>query len=64
MRHRLLAVTLLLLWASNLCFADYELVGTLYPLRWGQQEGSADMVTPANVLGQPPLREDGEPLRL
>ena len=61
MRHRLLAVTLLLLWASNLCFADYELVGTLYPLRWGQQEGSADMVTPANVLGQPLCVRMGSP---
>lgn len=50
---RLVAVTLLLILASNLCLADYELTGTLYPLRWGQQEGSADLVTPANALGNP-----------
>ncbi len=53
MHKRLLSVTLLLVLASNVCLGQYLLTGTLYPLRYGQQEGSADLVTPANTLGQP-----------
>jgi hypothetical protein len=53
MCKRLLGVTLLLVLASNLCWAQYRFRGTFYPLRWGQTEGSQDLITPVNALWNP-----------
>ncbi len=53
MCKRLWGVTLLLVLASNLCWAQYRFDGTFYPLRWGQTEGSEDLITPVNALGNP-----------
>jgi hypothetical protein len=59
MMKRLLMVTLLITLASNLCMAqqpayEFPLSGSqLYRLRWGLQEGSADLVPFPPVLGQP-----------
>lgn len=53
MWKRLWGVTLLLVLASNLCWAQYRFNGTFYQLRWGQTEGSEDLITPVNALGNP-----------
>jgi hypothetical protein len=53
MLKRLWGVTLLLVLASNLCWAQYRFNGTFYQLRWGQTEGSQDLITPVNALGNP-----------
>jgi hypothetical protein len=50
MCKRLLDVTLLLVLASNLCWAQYRFHGTFYPLRWGQFD-DAVLVRQLYVLG-------------
>jgi len=67
---RLLTVTLLIALASNLCLAqqpayEFPLSGSqMYRLRWGQQEGSADLVPFPPVLGQPICAQKGSTLQL
>jgi len=67
---RLLMVTLLIALASNLCMAqqpayEFPLSGSqLYRLRWGLQEGSADLVPFPPVLGQPVCAQKGSTLQL
>ncbi len=67
--QRVLTVTLLMLLASCVCTAqqpyEFPLSGNqLYPLRWGQQEGSADLVPFPPVLGQPVCARKGSTLQL
>jgi len=68
--RRLLTVTLLISLASNLCMAqqpayEFPLSGSqLYRLRWGLQEGSADLVPFPPVLGQPVCAQKGSTLQL
>ncbi|MEJ5251785.1 MAG: hypothetical protein HPY54_16575 [Chthonomonadetes bacterium] len=67
--QRVLTVTLLMLLASYVCTAqqpyEFPLSGNqLYPLRWGQQEGSADLVPFPPVLGQPVCARKGSTLQL
>jgi hypothetical protein len=70
MMKRLLMVTLLIALASNLCMAqqpayEFPLSGSqLYRLRWGLQEGSADLVPFPPVLGQPVCAQKGSTLQL
>ncbi len=68
MWKRLFGVTLLLVLASNLCWAqqwDFPVLGSdVYPLRWGNVEGSADLVPSPSVLGLPVCAKKGSTLGL
>lgn len=68
MLKRLWGVTLLLVLASNLCWAqqwDFPVLGSdVYPLRWGNVEGSADLVPSPSVLGLPVCAKKGSTLGL